>query len=98
MAASILSIGFIVFVSHLLSLAFRKTNVPDVLILMLIGLLVGPFFGIVQASDFGKVGPIIRDTTYMVVLVSISLCALLVASYPLSPVRRLYAALLGRTG
>ena len=39
---------------------------------------------------------IIRDTTYMVVLVSISLCALLVAIYPLGAVQRAYAMVLNK--
>ncbi|OGS94045.1 MAG: hypothetical protein A3K04_07915 [Gallionellales bacterium RBG_16_56_9] len=41
-------------------------------------------------------GETIRDTTYMVVLVSISLCALLVALYPLQGVRKFYARALGK--
>jgi NhaP-type Na+/H+ or K+/H+ antiporter len=41
-------------------------------------------------------GEIIRDTTYMVVLVSIALCALLVAVYPLSGMRKFYARALGK--
>ena len=38
----------------------------------------------------------IRDTTYMVVLVSIALCALLVTLYPVPQVSRAYAAILGK--
>ena len=41
-------------------------------------------------------GETIRDTTYMVVLVSISLCALLVALYPLQGVQKFYARALGK--
>ncbi len=41
-------------------------------------------------------GEMIRDATYMVVLVSILLCAALVATYPLRPVRGLYSLLLGK--
>jgi cell volume regulation protein A len=39
---------------------------------------------------------VIRDTTYMVVLVSIVLCALLVMAYGLKPVRSLYAVMFGK--
>ena len=39
---------------------------------------------------------VIRDATYMVVLVSISLCALLVAIYPLSAVQWAYSVLLNK--
>ncbi len=41
-------------------------------------------------------GEVIRDTTYMVVLVSISLSAILVALYPLPWVQRIYSALLSK--
>jgi potassium/hydrogen antiporter len=39
---------------------------------------------------------VIRDTTYMVVLVSICICAVLVMAYGLKPVQTLYASLLGK--
>lgn len=41
-------------------------------------------------------GEVIRDTTYMVVLVSISLSAILVALYPLPAVQWLYAKFLDK--
>jgi NhaP-type Na+/H+ and K+/H+ antiporter len=42
-------------------------------------------------------GELIRDTAYMVVLVSISLCAVLIMSYSAQPVQAIYGALLGKT-
>ena len=41
-------------------------------------------------------GELIRDTTYMVVLVSITLTALLVMLYPVPQVRRFYSRALGK--
>jgi cell volume regulation protein A len=41
-------------------------------------------------------GEVIRDTTYMVVLVSITLTALLVMVYPGRYTQRLYALILGK--
>jgi len=41
-------------------------------------------------------GEVIRDTTYMVVLVSITLTALLVMAYPLPAIQRSYARMLGK--
>lgn len=41
-------------------------------------------------------GVVICDTTYVVVLVSICLCAISVMAYWLKPVRSMYAALLGK--
>lgn len=47
--------------------------------------------------QFGVPGAeIVRDTTYMVVLFSIVLCALLVTLYPLSGVQKIYSRLLGK--
>jgi len=47
--------------------------------------------------QFGVVGgEVIRDTTYMVVLVSISLSAILVALYPLPWIQKIYSVLLNK--
>jgi NhaP-type Na+/H+ or K+/H+ antiporter len=47
--------------------------------------------------QYGVVGgEVIRDTTYMVVLVSIALTALLVMLYPISAVQRSYGRILGK--
>ena len=42
MSATILAIGLLVFFAHFLSLQFRKTNIPDVLVLMLVRIMIGP--------------------------------------------------------
>jgi cell volume regulation protein A len=68
MYSIILAIGFMVFASHFLSLVFRKTNIPDVLVLMILGLVIGPVLGWVQPSDFGKVGPVIATIALVVIL------------------------------
>ncbi len=68
MSTIILSIGAMVFLSHFLSLLFKKTNIPDVLVLMAIGLLIGPVLGWVSAADFGKIGPIIATIALVVIL------------------------------
>lgn len=68
MSTTILSIGCMIFVSHFLSLQFRKTNVPDVLLLMVIGLLLGPVLGWIDAGDFGKIGPVAATIALVVIL------------------------------
>ncbi len=68
MSTTILAIGCMIFVSHFLSLQFRKTNVPDVLLLMVIGLVLGPVLGWVDASDFGKIGPVTATIALVVIL------------------------------
>lgn len=68
MSTTILFIGLAVFLAHFLALQFRHTNVPDVLVLVLIGILVGPVLGFVQPEDFGKVGSVIATIALVVIL------------------------------
>ncbi len=68
MSTTILIIGLMVFFSHFLSLQFRKTNIPDVLVLMLVGIVIGPALGIVSPVDFGKIGSLIATIALVVIL------------------------------
>ena len=68
MSNTILAIGILVFLSHFLSILFRRTNIPDVLVLMGIGLLLGPVFGVISSEDFGKAGGVIATIALVVIL------------------------------
>jgi NhaP-type Na+/H+ or K+/H+ antiporter len=68
MSTIILTIGAMVFLAHYLSLQFRKTNIPDVLVLMLVGMLIGPVSGIATPEDFGKIGSLIATIALVVIL------------------------------
>lgn len=68
MSTTILVIGLIVFFSHYLSSQFRKTSVPDVLILTFVGILIGPLLGVVTPADFGRVGSLIATIALVVIL------------------------------
>ena len=68
MSTTILVIGLMVFFAHFLSLQFRKTNIPDVLVLMLVGIVIGPVLGIVTPEDFGKIGSLIATIALVVIL------------------------------
>lgn len=68
MSKVILAIGLMVFFAHFLSLQFRKTNIPDVLVLMLVGILIGPVLGWMSPADFGRVGPLIAAIALVVIL------------------------------
>ncbi|MEQ1915280.1 MAG: cation:proton antiporter, partial [Gallionella sp.] len=68
MSETILVIGLTVFFAHFLSLQFRKTNIPDVLMLMLLGIVLGPVFGVVTPEDFGKIGSLIATIALVVIL------------------------------
>lgn len=50
--------GLLIFLAHLFVALFRKTRVPDALLLIGIGVLLGPVFHWVRPEHLGKVGPI----------------------------------------
>lgn len=68
MSTTILIIGLMVFFAHFLSLQFRRTNIPDVLVLMLVGIVIGPMLGITTPQDFGKVGSLLATIALVVIL------------------------------
>lgn len=68
MSNIILIIGLMIFVSHFLAVLFRRTNIPDVLLLMVIGLVAGPLLHWIGPEDFGKVGPVIATIALVVIL------------------------------
>jgi cell volume regulation protein A len=68
MSTTILIIGLMLFFAHFLSLQFSKTNIPDVLVLMLVGIVIGPLLGVVTPEDFGKIGSLIATIALVVIL------------------------------
>ena len=67
-AAAIAFVGALIFLAHLLAAIFDRTRVPDVLGLILIGLVVGPFTHLVNQTTFGKVGPVFTTVTLALLL------------------------------
>lgn len=67
MPSIVLIIGLTIIVSHFLALLFRRTNIPDVLVLILIGLAAGPLLGWLSPADFGKVGSVIAILALVVI-------------------------------
>ena len=58
--SSVLSVGLLVFVAHFFTALFERTKVPDVLPLILIGIVIGPTgFNFVDESNFGNLGSIL---------------------------------------
>ena len=64
----IIFVGLLVFLAHFFVVAFERTRVPDVLYLILIGLVIGPVLGIARPDDFGKVGPIFTTVALVIIL------------------------------
>lgn len=68
MAITILVIGLLIFFGHVLSALFQRTKVPDVLVLMIAGILLGPVFQVVGPRDFGKVGAVFTTLALVIIL------------------------------
>jgi len=68
MSLTIMFIGLAVFLAHFLALQFGRTQIPDVLVLMLLGIVLGPVLGMVQPSDFGKAGSALATIALVVIL------------------------------
>lgn len=61
-------VGILIFLAHLFAGIFDRTKIPDVLLLIIIGLCFGPLFGIVTPSDFGAVGPVFATVALVIIL------------------------------
>ena len=67
-ALVIIFIGLLVFLAHLFVALFEQTRIPDVLFLILIGVVIGPVLQIVGPEDFGKVGSVFTIVALVVIL------------------------------
>jgi len=67
-ATNILVVGALVFVAHAFTGLFSRTRVPDVLLLTVIGLFLGPIFHLVRPENFGSVGPVFATVTLIIIL------------------------------
>jgi cell volume regulation protein A len=61
-------IGLVVFAAHLFEGIFRRTRIPDVLMLIIIGLIIGPILNLVTPDSFGEIGPIFATITLIIIL------------------------------
>ncbi len=68
MSAVILSVGLIIFLAHFFTSVFERTRIPDVLLLMLLGMLLGPVLRLVQPEDFGKFGNVATTIALIIIL------------------------------
>ncbi len=61
-------VGILVFLAHLFTGVFSKTRIPDVILLIIIGICVGPVFGLISPLQFGAVGPVFTTITLIIIL------------------------------
>ncbi|MBN8659854.1 MAG: cation:proton antiporter [Candidatus Obscuribacter phosphatis] len=64
----IISVGLIIFLAHLFGAVFEKTRIPDVLPLVILGLLLGPVSGFVHKESFGDVGHVFTTVALVIIL------------------------------
>ena len=67
-ASVIVFVGALVFLAHIFTAIFSRTRIPDVLLLIIIGICVGPVLGLASPTDFGAVGPILTTVTLIIIL------------------------------
>ena len=67
-APIIIFVGALIFLAHLFAGIFSRTKIPDVLLLFIIGLFLGPLLGLVTPADFGVVGPVFTTITLVFIL------------------------------
>jgi potassium/hydrogen antiporter len=67
-APVVVFIGILVFLAHLFVALFERTRIPDVLYLILIGVVIGPVLRIVSPEDFGKIGHVFTTIALVVIL------------------------------
>ncbi len=68
MASTIMIIGILFFLAHLFVALFERAKIPDVLLLILLGVLWGPILGMVSPDDFGKAGAVMSTLALIVIL------------------------------
>ena len=64
----VIALGLLIFFSHAFNELFDRTKVPNVLLLLLIGIIVGPIGGIVSKDFFGQLGNVFTTITLIVIL------------------------------
>ena len=67
-ASVIAFVGVLIFMAHLFTGIFSRTRIPDVLLLIIIGIGIGPVLGLASPSQFGIVGPIFTTVTLIIIL------------------------------
>jgi potassium/hydrogen antiporter len=64
----IAAVGAVIFLAHFFSALFSRTRIPDVLLLTLLGLVIGPALRLITPAAFGSVGPVFTTVTLVLLL------------------------------
>jgi potassium/hydrogen antiporter len=67
-ALTVVAVGFLVFLAHVFAEIFSRKRIPDVLLLIVIGLIIGPLLNVVNIDHFGMIGPVFTTITLVTIL------------------------------
>ena len=67
-AIVVLFLGVLIFLGNVFNRVFALTKIPDLLIFIGIGLLIGPVLGLITPTEYGIVGPLFATVTLVVIL------------------------------
>lgn len=63
-----LTVTVIIIIGAASNYIFRKTGIPDMLFLVLLGLVVGPVFGVIRAQDIASLTPFVSTLAVVIIL------------------------------
>ncbi len=61
-------LGLLIFCAHLFNAWFSRRRIPDVLLLMGIGILLGPVSGVITPASVQEIGPVLASITLLFIL------------------------------
>jgi potassium/hydrogen antiporter len=64
----VIFLGLLIFFSHAFNELFSLTKIPNVLLLLLIGIIIGPIGGLVTQEFFGEMGSVFTTLTLIIIL------------------------------
>lgn len=64
----IILIGLLILLGHYLAQLFQRTRVPDVVGLLLVGMLLGPVFHLIDPASFGRAGRVFTNLVLVFIL------------------------------
>lgn len=68
METALIFMGLLIFFAHVFNALFEKTKIPSVLILIIIGLVLGPILGLISVTDLGSAGSVFTTITLIAIL------------------------------
>ncbi len=68
MATTLIFLGLLILLAHAFESLFARIRIPDVLLLIIIGILIGPVFGLMGPNDLGEVARVFSSLTLIFVL------------------------------